>query len=178
MNGKYPNGSLTTVKYADTIQTTLTSGGFTKTYPNGHSSEFAAAQFHMHSPSEHTVDGKFYDMELHVVHAYAEGGLGGVLGVFFDRSAGNIDNPFLDKLPASLFTSATAVDDTEVSDIDVNSWLESIDKAHWNYSGSLTTPPCTEGIKWTVFSDVQPISDAQLKKFTDLWESTGNNRLV
>ena len=66
------------------------------------------------------------------------------------------------------------------------SLLSSMDMVHyWSYPGSLTTPPCTEGIKWTVLSDVQNISDAQLEGI-DKWfaanpafaEGKGNNRVT
>ena len=56
---------------------------------------------------------------------------------------------------------------------------------YWNYPGSLTTPPCTEGILWNVMKNVQPINDAQLEMFTqylakdeDFAEGKGNNRVV
>ena len=43
------------------------------------------------------------------------------------------------------------------------------DKKYYNYTGSLTTPPCSQGMNWIVFKEVLTISDAQLKKFTDLY---------
>lgn len=110
------------------------------------------------------------------MHLYADtSGLGGVIGVFFDRTAGNYDNDFLTKLW-----------DPDADNVEVNvaSFLSNVDfSEYWNYPGSLTTPPCTEGVKWTVIKDVQPISDEQLKLFTDLWQDNpefakgkGNNR--
>jgi carbonic anhydrase len=49
---------------------------------------FYPAQLHFHAPSEHTVNGKHYDLELHIVHLTEAGAPGAVIGVFFDREAG------------------------------------------------------------------------------------------
>ena len=113
------------------------------------------------------------------MHLYTEDqGLGGVIGFMFDRElGGNEDNPFLE---AFLDNSGSQVK------VNLESFLEGVDfSEYWNYNGSLTTPPCTEGIKWTVIKQVQSISDAQLKRFTDLWAGNpdfaggkGNNREV
>jgi len=62
----------------------VTTGGFTKTYWDGSSNKFVPIQFHFHAPSEHTVGGRHMDLELHVVHTYEDGSLGGVIGIFFD----------------------------------------------------------------------------------------------
>ena len=58
-------------------------------------------------------------------------------------------------------------------------------KHYWSYPGSLTTPPCQEGIKWTLLEDVQNISDAQLEGFDKYFASNstfadgeGNNRVT
>lgn len=59
---------------------------------------FNAVQFHVHAPSEHTVNGYNYDLELHVVHSYSDGQSGNaVIGIFFDREKGGRgQNSFLD----------------------------------------------------------------------------------
>ena len=151
-------------------------------------------QFHFHAPSEHSVDGKLYDAEVHVVH-YVKGTngvdadgnstmeLGSVVGVFFDREAGgNEENPFL----TSFFNSVDNIGENGQGKIELVNFLQSVDMSqYWNYPGSLTTPPCTEGILWNVMKNVQPISDAQLERFTkyladdaDFAEGKGNNRVV
>ena len=110
----------------------------------------------MHAPSEHSVDGSLYDAEVHLVHTYKDdGSYGAVIGVFFDRVHGGVEeNPFL----KSFFDSIDAADGT--TEVDLSAFLDSVDMSrYWSYDGSFTTPPCTEGIKWTVIKQVQPISE-------------------
>ena len=68
----------------------------------------------------------------------------------------------------------------------LNDFLKDVDmRRYWSYDGSFTTPPCTEGIKWSVVTEVQSISSEQLKKLTtrladdqSFAEGKGNNRVV
>jgi carbonic anhydrase len=78
-------------RLSHTVEVTLPTGqqgGFAKTSEDGNMSDFVALQFHFHSPSEHTVKGRHMDLEMHIVHTYADGSLGGVIGVLFDRETG------------------------------------------------------------------------------------------
>ena len=78
--------------------TNVAAGEYHLNFADGSMSVFRPLQFHFHAPSEHTIEGNFFDLELHVVHLYAEdNGLGAVIGFMFDRVAGgNYDNDFLD----------------------------------------------------------------------------------
>lgn len=142
---------------------------------------FSWAQFHLHEPSEHTVDGNFYDAEIHFVHL-AGGNLpmpfGAVFGVFFDRVAGgNTESPLL----KSIFDAIEAGS----GEINIESLLTNAgSEGFWTYRGSLTTPPCTEGASWAVMKKVQPISEAQYAVIKaalsgkDGNNGKGNNRVV
>jgi len=177
-----------TVKRTDhTIVVDATEGEFELNFFDGSQSAFVPLQFHFHSPSEHTVNGKNYDLELHVVHKYKDttASLGAVIGIFFDRAeGGDYDNDFI----TSLKFGDTEKGDTGIkaSNVNLASLLSTVDmRKYWNYRGSLTTPPCTEGIKWTVLEKVQPISGAQLEAFAqyfaldaDYAGGNGNNREV
>jgi carbonic anhydrase len=152
------------------VQAAVTAGQLDLKFNDSTSSSFTPLQFHFHAPSEHTVDGKQYDLEVHFVHKYKDSDpaeFGAVVGVFFDRTAGgNEDNAFL-----------TAIWDAEAEQaaVPIDAFLASIDDAtFWSYPGSLTTPPCSEGIKWNVIKQVQPISDAQLERYTALWAGDEN----
>lgn len=101
INPTYKNyvGDRTILKESYTIKEPFTDGGMTLTFADGSKSAFVPAQFHLHSPSEHTFDGAFRDVEIHFVHTYVGGALGAVLSVTFDRVAGgNKENLFLDQL--------------------------------------------------------------------------------
>jgi carbonic anhydrase len=125
-------------------------------------------QFHFHSPSEHMVNGKLSSAEVHLVHIAADGKLA-VVGLLVESGVQNAGiDTFWSSLPATsgpvqrLSAQANAAD-----------MLPAV-QLTYRYVGSLTTPPCTEGVKWAVM--VQPIqmSDAQLAAFRQLYD--GNNR--
>lgn len=125
------------------------------------------------------------DLELHVVHTYPDGSLGAVIGVLFDQVEGGMgDNLFLNQIEPILNTPPNQKKTT--GPVSLLGLLDSLDtKEFFSYDGSLTTPPCTEGIKWSVLCDVQSISPAQIKLFNDLWMDNanyaagkGNNRVV
>ena len=73
-----------------------------------------------------------------------------------------------------------------IGELNLGGFLDTVDLSEfYNYDGSFTTPPCTEGINWFVVKDVQKISQAQLTSFTRLWAGNatfsagkGTNRIV
>ena len=158
----HTNLPLPTQRAAANLQITGADGSIT--------GDYTPIQFHFHAPSEHTVDGKYYDAEMHFVHTVkgSDTTYGAVIGVFFDKvEGGATDNPFLTTFFDSIGSADTAAADAKAA-IAVNDFLASIDAtAFYSYNGSFTTPPCTEGIKWSVMKKVQPISEAQLTKFTE-----------
>lgn len=165
-------------KLTHTVQVDLTSGSFEKTFQTTAASKFVAKQLHFHSPSEHTIDGKHCDIEMHIVHSYEDGSYGGVIGIMFDREAGDEENAFIKQIEP-VFALGEQRLKTTASNINVRSFLEGIDmEAFYSYDGSLTTPPCTEGIKWSVLKQVLPLSTAQFDKFSAQWGEEGNNRVV
>jgi carbonic anhydrase len=119
----------------------------------GNDLTYYPAQLHFHAPSEHTVNGKHYDLEMHIVHLTEGGAPGAVIGIFFDREAGGpLSNKLLGELQPNL---ATQVGHTTNGPIDLNDFFSSLNfENYWQYEGSLTTPPCTEGIKWSVISEI------------------------
>jgi carbonic anhydrase len=138
---------------------TLTHGGRT----------FRLAQFHFHSPSEHTLDGRHAPMEVHLVHKDADGKLA-VIGILIEEGR---EHPELAKLWPHL--PATAGRTEAVEGVAVNaSRLLPASLASYRYSGSLTTPPCSEDVAWFVLEQPIEASAEQIATFREVIHD--NNR--
>ena len=113
-------------------------------------------QFHFHTPSEHTVDGKTAPMEAHFVHKSADGKLA-VVALLLDN--GTAGSPF-----ATVLTTLPASGDKRSVEVDLPAILPA-DHWHFAYSGSLTTPPCSEDVQWIVMRGKDVVSQAELDAF-------------
>jgi len=132
--------------------------------------DYQLLQFHFHTPSEHTVGGRSFDTELHLVHKNDAGELA-VVGVLMARGAQN--EAFAD-IFENLPEHAGAV---EKLDADVNAdGLLPTDRSSFRYTGSLTTPPCSENVKWIVLKTPIELSDEQVDGLHEILDD--NNRPV
>src|SRR5690349_17011208 len=119
---------------------------------------YDVVQFHSHAPSEHEVDGKVFAAELHIVHKSADGKLA-VIGLLLQEGSPNAAlDPFIDNLPAE----KSDVKDMGIK-LNVMDFLPDI-QTTYRYSGSLTTPPCSEGVSWLVMTTPVALASAQLSK--------------
>jgi carbonic anhydrase len=132
---------------------------------------YAFAQFHFHAPSEHTVDGDHWPMEWHFVHKAEDGSLA-VLGVLVEE--GPAWQPFdiiIESLPFE-----ENIEDKVYGQVDIAAFLPELTAAY-RYDGSLTTPPCSEGVEWSVLQGTITMSTEQMEAFTSRF-SEANNRPV
>jgi len=114
--------------------------------------EYKLVQFHFHGKSEHTIDGRQYDMVAHMVHQADDKTLA-VLAVMFEVGEKNL---FIQKIIDNI-GSQTNIDPQELLPNDVSHY--------YHYVGSLTTPPCSEDVQWYILKDTKNISSEQLKRF-------------
>jgi carbonic anhydrase len=122
-------------------------------------------QFHFHHPSEHLLAGKAKALEAHFVHQNAAGRLA-VLGVFLDPGA----KPLAALEPIWAAAPTGEGPEREVPGVTLN--LEPIfpvKTQHFRYQGSLTTPPCSEGVTWIVYAQPVAISTGQAQAFAKLF---------
>jgi carbonic anhydrase len=125
-------------------------------------------QFHFHTESEHTVNGVGSDMELHMVFQQPTDEYL-VVGRFLD--AGSF-NPLMDTIFSNLPTAAGAT--FHVPSFDLSGLLPG-NLESFRYTGSLTTPPFTEGVNWVMLNQPMELSQAQIDSFRDLFPD-GNER--
>ncbi len=123
-------------------------------------------QFHFHHPSEEAIHGKFDDMDIHLVHRSDDGRIA-VIAVRLTEDVGSPN--------ATLATLWHHMPDKpggkeRVTDMVSAGGLLPADRGYWTYTGSLTTPPCTEGVVWLVLVQNIPISREQLRQFAQLYK--------
>jgi carbonic anhydrase len=121
-------------------------------------------QFHFHAPSEHTIQGQAMPMELHLVHKSAEGNLA-VVGVMLADGA---ENPAFQPVWNNLPTQENPAQAVAGLQVEAASLLPT-EQTTYRYSGSLTTPPCSEGVNWLVMTTPVELSAEQLAAFTTIY---------
>jgi carbonic anhydrase len=120
-------------------------------------------QFHFHTPSEHTVNSNHTALEMHLVHQSADGQLA-VVGVMLNGGGDNpAYAPVFDNLPAQKSEPAA------VSGVTLNAdTLLPQERTYYRYNGSLTTPPCSEGVQWLLMNTPVQLADAQVSAFQQI----------
>lgn len=132
---------------------------------------FELKQFHFHSPSENKIEGQSFPMELHFVNADSQGHLA-VIAVMFKEGA---YNPQLANVWQSM-PQQVGQEKALATAVDINQLLPA-QHDYYRFNGSLTTPPCTEGVKWFVMKTPITASKAQISQFVKAIPG-GNNRPV
>ena len=126
--------------------------------------KYTLLQFHYHALSEHTIDGKYYPLEVHFVHKHSDTDFA-VIGVMFEEGAENpLFSKYLDHFPQSRGEYSTE------ETFEPASMLPS-GMGYYHYQGSLTTPPCSEVVSWYVLKTPVTASAKQLKAFAAILDN-------
>jgi len=123
---------------------------------------YVLKQFHFHEPAEHLIDGVRYPMVLHLVHMSAEGSYV-VLAIMAKEGRNSEPFEFLERYLPLKHGDTVSVDQS----FDMNLSLPP-NKSYFTYTGSLTTPPCTENVRWFIFRDPITVSLEQVEEIKDL----------
>lgn len=163
VSADYKPAPLTILNNGHTVQVNFPAGS-TMTSA-GH--EFYLLQVHFHTPSEEAINGKRFPMVAHFVHKDAKGALG-VLGVFYEEGAANADlakiiaaAPKYEK--AEALVAGVTIDPADLIPSTLNVY---------RFQGSLTTPPCSEGVNWHVAQTTVTASADQIRAMNSIM---GNN---
>lgn len=163
----YKNGGNKVLNNGHTIQVSYAPGSMITV--DGHS--FELKQFHFHSPSENTIEGRSYPLEAHFVHADPDGNLA-VIAVMFEEGKENAE---LEKAWAQMPEQAGESQDLK-SMVNAGTLLPQ-QHDYYRFNGSLTTPPCSEGVWWLVMKNSDTASKAQVEKFTHAMHHANNRPL-
>jgi carbonic anhydrase len=123
---------------------------------------YALVQFHFHTPSEEKIDGEAYPMEMHLVHKDADGHLAVVAVMLKEGSENAALEEIFDALPKA------EGDKHALEALDPAALLPA-ERGYYAYTGSLTTPPCSEGVRWQVLKRPIEVSESQIEAFRKLF---------
>ena len=145
-------------------------------FPQGNSmhvegTAFSLKQLHFHAPSENQIKGKHYDMEVHLVHADSKGNLA-VIAVMVEEGK---SNPALEQAFAKLPMKAGG--SLDIANLIQPDQVMPISRNYYRFNGSLTTPPCSEGVRWYVMKKPISASKQQIEAFKQSMQGA-NNRPV
>lgn len=152
----YRDSALELVNNGHTIQATYDAGSTIEI----DGERYELEQFHLHGPSEHTLGGREYALEIHFVHRSAGGQLAvvGALAEVGPRHAGLA--PVFDNLPTEPDLPRAVLEARVAADL-----ILPRDRTAFVYAGSLTTPPCTEGVRWIVLQHPVTVDEQQLEQY-------------
>ena len=135
-------------------------------------------QYHFHAPSEHSLNGKLLDLEMHIVHGLVSDSnqqskfSNGVLGFFFKAVPDDFEfaihgqPDYHDKYLKAMLVESMNKDSTKK--LDLTKFINLLRYSRrWTYTGSLTTAPFSEGILWNILEHVIPIRQSTLDMFLD-----------
>lgn len=133
--------------------------------------KFELLQFHFHTPSEHTINGNSYPLEIHFVHTTPSGKVA-VLGVFAKVGSHNpAFQTILDNAPSDI--SINTVSDSSFDPLTI---LPKTRNVFYSYHGSITSPPCSEGVQWHILKNVIEISQEQFEHYKMFYDE--NHRIT
>jgi carbonic anhydrase len=156
----YKPSPLHIIDNGHTIQVNYASGSFILVGKN----KYMLRQFHFHRPSEEKINGRSFDMTLHLVHMDESGKLA-VVAVLLQKGK---DNALIRELWNDFPRKKGKEEVLEQIQIDISSVLPD-DRSYYTFSGSLTTPPCTEDVIWFVLKHPVTISAAEIDQFSKLY---------
>jgi len=126
--------------------------------------KYVLKQFHFHRPSEEKINGKSYDMVVHLVHADHDGNLA-VVAVLLEQGE---DNHLVHELWNDMPKEKEKEESFNNVQINVAELLPT-NRGYYTFPGSLTTPPCSENVTWFVLKHPVTVSSAEIEQFSKLY---------
>jgi carbonic anhydrase len=157
----YKPSPLKIVDNGHTVQVDYAPGSFITVQDK----RYELVQFHFHKPSEEKINGKNADMVAHLVHKSADGSLAVVAVLLKSGQSNRLIETLWKNLPSKKGRE-TAVEGVQVNAADL---LPAKRDAYYTFTGSLTTPPCSEGVTWFILKSPTSISKAEVARFAKLY---------